>query len=493
MGRSNFLPGFGQNPGKMLAKGPLWETMATMRLLQRFLLAGCLLAPLAAAETRVLFIAGPKSHGPGQHEHPAGCELLARHLSTAGLGITAAVSRGWPQDAAKVAAADTIVLYSDGEGAHVAKGQVDALRQRHAAGKGLAVIHYALEPADPAMGEFLDESIGGHFEVNWSVNPIWKLTGPILAKHPVTRGVQAFEIEEEFYYHIRLRKDVTPLLSALPPASSLGADGPRSGNPAVREELAKGIPQTLAWVVENPNGSRGFGFTGGHFHHHWSNPSFRTLVLNAIAWTARVEVPEQGVTGNVAATPAHPTIDDAIAKDDIADVRLHLAANPGSVNQGAKPNSRTPLEQAILRKKPAIAALLLEAGADPNTADSSRRTPLHLAVERNLPETAAALLKAGAKPDARDKDGWTPLHHAAAKNQVKTAAILLERGANPMTLSELGGTPLHEAAASGGAEMIRLLLDHKVDPALKSKQGVTALDIARQFKNQAAIDVLSKL
>jgi len=61
-----------------------------------------------------------------------------------------------------------------------------------------------------------------------------------------------------------------------------------------------------------------------------------------------------------------------------------------------------------------------------------------------------------------------------------------------MTLSELGGTPLHEAAASGGAEIIRLLLAHKVNPAVVSKQGVTALDIAKQYKNQPAIDELSK-
>ena len=59
-----------------------------------------------------------------------------------------------------------------------------------------------------------------------------------------------------------------------------------------------------------------------------------------------------------------------------------------------------------------------------------------------------------------------------------------------MILSELGGTPLHEAAASGGREIIRLLLDHKVDPDLQSKQGVTALDLARQYQNEAAISEL---
>ena len=145
-----------------------------------------------------------------------------------------------------------------------------------------------------------------------------------------------FEAEEEFYYHIRLRDDVTPLLQALPPASSLGADGPRSGNPAIRKELADKLPQTLAWVVENPTGSRGFGFTGGHFHHHWANESFRKLVLNGIVWTAGVEVPEDGVTATVAAVPAYQTIDEAIAKGDINDVKLHLALNPESLHKGGK-------------------------------------------------------------------------------------------------------------------------------------------------------------
>jgi type 1 glutamine amidotransferase len=457
------------------------------------LAAALLLSSLAVADKSVLLIAGPKSHAPGQHEHPAGCELLAKHLNTSGLGITAETSLGWPADPAKAAAADTLVIYCDGQDAHAAKGRVTELRQRLAAGKGLVVLHYALEPTDAAMAEFLDEAIGGHFQVGWSVNPIWKMKDPLIAEHPVTRGVRPFEAEEEFYYHIRFREGVMPLLRALPPADSLGKDGPRSGNPAVRKALADQVPQTLAWAVENPGGSRGFGFTGGHFHHHWANENFRKLVLNAIVWTAKADVPENGVTSTVAASPAYQTIDEAIAKDDINDVKLHLAQNPECLQKGGKVNSRPPLEQAVLRNKTAIAILLLESGADPKTSNTSKRTPLHLAIERNNPAVVTALLKAGAKPDAQDQAGWTPLHHAAAKNQLKNAKALLAGGANPMTLSELGGTPLHEAAASGGAEIIRLLLDHKVDPNLKSKQGVTALDLAKQYQNQPAIDALTGL
>ncbi len=439
----------------------------------------------------MLFVAGPKSHGPGEHDHPAGCALLAAHLNASGLPVKAVVSEGWPADAAAVAAADTLVLYADGLEANPANGHLDALRSRFQAGKGLAVLHYALEPL-PAAAELWDQTIGGHFDPNWSVNPMWKITEPVIGRHPATHGVGPFEIRDEIYFHLRFRDDVTPLLQALPPLEALGADGPRSGNPAVRKALEDKIPQTIAWAVENPNKSRGFGFTAGHFHSNWSHPEFRKLVLNGIAWTAGVEIPPEGVTSEVQAKPVHKTIEVAIARGDVQDVKLHLAADPALANTGTDPK-RPPLAHAVLRNNTDIALLLLEAGANPNVPDASRRTPLHVAVERDNPQIAAALLKAKADPNPGDKAGWTPLHHCAAKNRVEIARLLLREGADPTRLSELGGTPLHEAGASGGAEIIRLLLDHKVDPSIRSKEGVTALDLARKYKNQAAIDVLGKL
>ncbi len=449
-----------------------------------------LFTAFACAETSILLIAGPKSHGAGEHEHPAGCELLAKHLEASGLGIKAEVSAGWPQDAARVTAADTLVIFGDGLGDHPANGQTAALRQRLDAGKGLAVIHFALESSDPELTQLLDDAIGGHFDPAWSVNPIWKMSSPTVGTHPAARGVSPFDIQDEFYYHLRLRPEIIPLLQAQPPESSLGEDGPRSGNPAVRKALAHKVPQTLAWVVENPNKSRGFGFTGGHFHSNWADENFRKLVLNGIVWTAGLEVPESGVTSKAAAAPAYQTIDESIARGTPDDVRAFLDANPESLQKGARPTSRTPLEQAVLRNKQETAIFLLEAGADPNVADASKRTPLHLAIDRNNAVVITALLKAGAKPDLRDKDGWTPLHHAAAKNQLATAKALLDGGADPTTLSDLGGTPLHEAAASGGKEIVELLLATKIDPSLKSKQDVTALDIAKEYKNQPAIDAL---
>src|SRR5207249_10508493 len=51
----------------------------------------------------------------------------------------------------------------------------------------------------------------------------------------------------------------------------------------------------VGWAVERADGGRGFGFTGGHFYANWWNPDFRRLILNAIVWTAKLDVPEEGV------------------------------------------------------------------------------------------------------------------------------------------------------------------------------------------------------
>ncbi len=442
----------------------------------------------AAGPARIVFVAGEKSHGPGEHEFPAGCELLARALERSGLPVRTEVHVGWPADAV-LAGARALVIYSDGLGSHPAAGHVPALRAHSASGGGVSFLHFATEPTlGTPLADYLLEFAGGRFEVDWSVNPIWTLEGPTLEPHEVTRGVRPFTLHDEWYYHLRLNPAVVRVLRGLPPASSLGEDGPRSGNPTVRAALRDGVPQTLAWVHVR-GGARAFGTTGGHFHRSWEQPDFRRLVLNAVVWTAGLEVPEGGVSSSVVATPRHGSIDEAIARGDLEDVRRHLAFDPGRVHAGRHATLK-PLQQAILRNRPEIALALLEAGADPDLADATRRTALHLAVDRGNATIVAALLAAGARPNELDQDGWTPLHHAAARDRLEVARALLDGGADVMALSARGGTPLHEAAASGGAALIGLLLERGVDPAVVSKTGVTALDVAREFNNAAALSAL---
>jgi hypothetical protein len=65
----------------------------------------------------------------------------------------------------------------------------------------------------------------------------------------------------------------------------------------------------LAWAYERPDGGRGFGCTGGHFHKNWGNDEFRKLMLNALVWTAGLEVPTKGISSTVTSQELEANLD----------------------------------------------------------------------------------------------------------------------------------------------------------------------------------------
>jgi type 1 glutamine amidotransferase len=264
-------------------------------------LLACFASTAHCADKKIVFVAGKPSHGPGEHEYRAGCLLLQKCLNTVPGVQTVVYSNGWPTDPNAFDGADAIVLSMDG-GAQHALLQDDHLQQIGTLmdrGVGLAAIHWAVEVLkDKGEAEYL-KWLGGAYEANWSVNPTWKANFATLPDHPITRGVQPFEIFDEWYFHLRFvdgMKGVTPILSAIPPASTMSRpDGPHSGNPAVRAAVSNGEPAVVAWAYERPNGGRGFGLTGAHYHKNYGNPNFRKIILNGILWVAKVEVPPDGV------------------------------------------------------------------------------------------------------------------------------------------------------------------------------------------------------
>ena len=53
----------------------------------------------AEAPKHVLIIAGKPSHGAGEHEFPAGADILARALNESGLNLKTSVhSHSWPKE-----------------------------------------------------------------------------------------------------------------------------------------------------------------------------------------------------------------------------------------------------------------------------------------------------------------------------------------------------------------------------------------------------------
>lgn len=277
------------------------------RILLHTLLSLTLLTALSARaeDKKIVMIAGKPSHGPGEHEHNAGILLFKKCLANVpGLKVET-YSDGWPESSSALDGAATVVIYSDGGEGHPAlqEDHLQKLAEVRAKGAGLVLVHYAVEPTkEKGEAEFL-KWIGGCFEVNWSVNPFWEAEFSNLPKHPITRGVKPFKIGDEWYYHLRFApgmKGVTPILTGHPTAETLTRpDGEHSGNPDVRKSVAAGETQPVAWAFEDAAGARGFGFTGGHHHKNWKNDDMRKVVLNAILWTAKAEVPVNGVESTV--------------------------------------------------------------------------------------------------------------------------------------------------------------------------------------------------
>lgn len=274
------------------------------------------------AKKIVALIAGSPSHGYGSHEHKAGSMLLAEALNSAELGIEARVyTDGWPKDDSVLDNVDSVVIYADGGGRHPFNDHLDRLQAIQNRGVGMVCIHYGVEVPKGPSGEAFLNWIGGYFETDWSVNPHWTADFSSLPDHPITRGVKPFQVNDEWYYHMRFVEGdgVVSVLSDLPPNETLvkpdgnlsRPDGPHSNNAAVRAAvLERKEAQTVAWARERADGGRGFGFTGGHFHWNWGNRNFRTLVLNAISWTAHAEVPAGGIPSKTL------SVEDLMANQD---------------------------------------------------------------------------------------------------------------------------------------------------------------------------------
>ncbi len=253
---------------------------------------------------KIVMVAGRPSHGPGDHEFNAGVRLLRGCLDKLPQVQAAEYHNGWPKDPTAFDNADSIMLYMDGGGGHplIVPDHLRHIGELMHQGIGLACVHYAVEVPKDRGGPELLSWIGGYYETGFSINPHWTAEFKQLPEHPVTRGVKPFSIIDEWYFNIRFREGaVNPILSATPPDD-------KRGTPAAKE--FPGRPEVVAWTTERPDGGRGFGFTGGHFHKNWGNEDFRKLVLNALFWTAKIEIPSDGVPSAVAPEELAKNLDD---------------------------------------------------------------------------------------------------------------------------------------------------------------------------------------
>lgn len=295
--------------------------MKSLRLILASLaLAGALSASSrvcgAAEPAKILLIAGKMSHGPGDHEFRAGALLIQKALERVS-GVQALVaSNGWPSSASAFEGVSAVVIYADGGAGHPAI-QEDRMNFLHGLAKkgvGLGFMHYGVEVPKGDPGRAMQAWIGGYYEHEFSCNPMWSPEFTTFPDHPISRGVKPFTIRDEWYMNMRFREDlkgVTSILVAKPSDEVRGGPYVWPKGPYPHILAAKGRPETMMWVREREeDGGRGFGFTGGHIHRNWGNESFRRVILNALLWVAKLEVPQGGVDSTVSEDLLAANLDD---------------------------------------------------------------------------------------------------------------------------------------------------------------------------------------
>lgn len=208
---------------------------------------------------RILLVAGPKDHGPGEHDYPAWLEVWSELLAAAP-GVSVDTAMEWP-DPEQLEVADTVVFFQKGSWNAERAAAIDAHLLR---GGGLVYIHWAVE-AGPEAPDFARRiGLASHAaHIKFRHGPL-ELHFNADAKHPIARNFDAVQLYDESYWLLR---------------------GDASRIRQIATAVEEGEPRPLFWTLE-PQGGRVFVSIPGHYSWTFDDPLFRVLLLRGIAWSA---------------------------------------------------------------------------------------------------------------------------------------------------------------------------------------------------------------
>lgn len=241
----------------------------------------------AAEPLRVFIRSGPKSHGPGAHDHPSFLRDWVPLLN--GRGAKASGADHFPT-AAELEQTDVLVIHTDGGGDFKPeeKPLIDAFTKR---GGGIVVIHAGSVANTPEGTDYYKALIGG----SWRKGETKWLEGPMNLyftdrENPITKDMSNYEMEDEIYYDMDLSPDIHILGAAYTPKPN-GARNEKAAKKAA--ELTGGGKtvsvydiQPQVWTYSKDN-YRAFVSIPGHNYSNFSRPNFRALLLRGIAWAGK--------------------------------------------------------------------------------------------------------------------------------------------------------------------------------------------------------------
>ncbi|MEN9536146.1 MAG: hypothetical protein RLZZ178_143 [Verrucomicrobiota bacterium] len=251
-----------------------------MRCLLPLLAFVSVFAADAPAPLRVFLRCGPKTHGPGDHDHPAFARDWQPLLTQAGMKVSVgdADAKGvqtFPSDE-ELARTDVLVIHRQGGGDF--KPDERARVEKFAArGGSFVVIHAGAVAGNDASADFYKDLVGG----SWRQKVTKWREGPMQLKfvdqaHAISKGVADFGMKDEIYYDMDLRADIHPLATA--PTPKKVGDGFEA--------------QTQLWTYEKPGAQRAFVFIPGHTYVNFNRTDVKLLLFRGIAWAGRHADPQ---------------------------------------------------------------------------------------------------------------------------------------------------------------------------------------------------------
>ncbi|MFC5456513.1 PVC-type heme-binding CxxCH protein [Prosthecobacter fluviatilis] len=241
----------------------------------------------AAEPLRVFIRSGPKSHGPGAHDHPAFLRDWVPLLNERGAKATG--GDAFPTKE-QLDATDVLILHLDSGGDIKIGQERKDLMEFLQRGGGIVTIHAASVSKDH---DWFKGIIGGswhHGQTKWREGPMHLYFTD--HENPITKDVSNFAMDDEIYYDM----DVLPECRILAGAYTPKPSGARNEKAAKRAtEITKGGKevsiydiQPQVWTYEKDN-YRSFVSIPGHYYANFSRPNFRALLLRGIAWAGKRE------------------------------------------------------------------------------------------------------------------------------------------------------------------------------------------------------------
>ena len=191
--------------------------------------------------------------------------------------------------------------------------------------------------------------------------------------------------------------------------------------------------------------------------------------------------------------------------DDDGDTGLHKAVFPGfsekvlqalvshnaNVNATSQEN-QTAVLLACAYGQDSKTRVLLDAGADPNIANTHGNTCLHYAADDDCPkDVLQAIIAHGADVNAQNQMNQTALLLACEKGDTDIITILLNAGADPNIADMHGNTCLHHAVNRYcSKDLLQALINQNADVNATNQTNQTALLLACEQGNRDVMNTL---